>query len=134
MGDALYADGIPDVALLAAVTAAVTADDARQQTDTVEALACTRQLYDVTVTLTLFAEPDSATVLAEARAGLAELARRADRLGGRIDDQLIAGAAINTAAVSAAAVALQSIDNARGWRPMSRRSPRTTASHRRRAI
>ena len=112
MGDALYPDGIPDAALLTAVTAALTADDARQQTDTVEVMACTRQLYDVTVTLTLFAEPDSATVLAEARAGLAELARRADRLGGRIDDQLIAGAAINTAAVSAASVALQSIDGA----------------------
>lgn len=108
-GDAVYPNGIPDAALLAAVTAVVTADDMRQQTDTVEVMACTRQLYDVTVTLTLFAEPDSATVLSEARAGLAELARRGDRLAGRIDKQLVAGATVNTAAVSEAAVVLSSI-------------------------
>ena len=112
MGDARYPDGIPDAALLAAVTAAVTADDARQQTDTVEVRACTRQLYDVTVALTLFAEPDSEAVLAEARAGLGELSRRGDRLGGSITEELIAAAAINVAAVSAAAVTLEEIGTA----------------------
>lgn len=110
-GDARYPNGIPSAALLAAVTAATTADDARQQTDTVQVRACTRQRYDVTATLTLFAEPDSSTVLAEARAGLAALARRADLLGGRIDERLVAGAVVNTAAVREAAVTLQSVDS-----------------------
>lgn len=110
-GDALYPNGIPTEALLASVTAATTADDARQQTDTVQVRACTRQRYDVTATLTLFAEPDSATVLAAARAGLAALARRADLLGGRIDERLVAGAVVNTAAVREAAVTLQSVDS-----------------------
>lgn len=109
-GDPRYADGIPTMALLEAVTAAVTAPEARQQTDTVQVRACARQRYDVTATLTLFSEPDSATVLAEARAGLAALARRADRLAGRLDSDLIAGATVNPAAVSAATITLQTVD------------------------
>lgn len=110
-GDApLYPAGIPNAALLSAVAAAVTADETRQQTDTVEVRACTRQRYDVAATLTLFAEPDSATVLAAARTGLAALARRADRLAGRIDAQLVAGATVNPAAVREAEVTLQTVD------------------------
>ena len=69
MGDPRYLNGIPDQALLDAVAAVVTADEARQQTDTVTVAACTRQLYDVTATLTLYAEPDSTAVLAAAEAG-----------------------------------------------------------------
>ena len=109
MGDALYPDGIPDADLLAAVVGVVTADENRQQTDTVEVMACTRQLYDVTVMLTLFAEPDSAAVLAAARAGLAELARRAGRLAGQVTAELIAAATVNIAAVAAASVVLEEV-------------------------
>ena len=112
MGAALYADGIPTATLLAAVTAAVTADDARQQADTVVVRTCTRQLYDVSVSLTLRAEPDSERVLADARAGLADLAARADLLGGSLTKDLIAGASVNVAAVSAAVVTLQTVDGA----------------------
>ena len=109
-GDVRYPNGIPDQALLDAVSAVVTADENRQQTDTVTVTACTRQRYDVTVTLTLFAEPDSAAVLAAAETGLRDLTRRADRLAGTITTELIAAATVNVAAVSAAAVALYEID------------------------
>ena len=110
MGDARYADGIPDASLLAAVTAVVTAEETRQQTDTITVSACTRQRYDITVTLTLRAEPDSATVLAEARASLARLAQTVDKLGGEIDNTLVAGAAVNFDAVSAATVQIETVD------------------------
>ena len=110
MSDPLYADGIPDAALLAAVTAAVTAEETRQQTDAITVSACTRQRYDVTVTLTLRAEPDSATVLAAARAALARLAETTDRLGGALDNTLVAGAAVNTDAVASASVQIATVD------------------------
>lgn len=109
MGDPLYPDGIPDATLLAAVLAEVTAEDARQQTDTITVSACTRQRYDVTVTLTLRAEPDSATALAEARAALERLAATTDRLGGGLDNALVAGAAVNIEAVASASVQIATI-------------------------
>ena len=109
MGDVRYPNGIPDQALRDAVIAVVTADENRQQTDTVTVSACTRQLYDVTVTLTLFAEPDSAAVLAAAESGLRDLARRAGRLAGAISTELIIAATVNVAAVSAASVVLAGI-------------------------
>lgn len=109
MGAALYANGIPDAALLAAVTAAVTADDMRQQTDTVQVRACTRQLFDVTVALTLLTGPDPALVQAEAEAGLREAAAKAARLGGSVSKELIAGAAVDVAAASAAAITLATV-------------------------
>ena len=108
----LYANGIPTATLLAAVTPAVTAKDTRQQADTVVVRACVRQLYDVLVSLTLRAEPDSERVLADARAGLADLAARTDLLGGSLTKDLIAGASVNVAAVSAAVVTLEAIDAA----------------------
>ena len=109
MGDALYPDGIPDATLLAAVTADVTSEEARQQTDTITVSACTRQRYDVTVTLTLRAEPDSAIVLADARAALERLGQTTDRLGGGLDNALVAGAAVNTDAVASAAVQIATV-------------------------
>ncbi len=112
MGGAVYANGIPSQALLNAVDAAVTADETRQQTDDVESLACTRQLYDVSVTLTVLAEPDSATVLASARAGLARLSARTDRLGGSLTTALVAGATVDIDATSAASVAITTVDAA----------------------
>ena len=108
-GVARYPNGIPNQALLDAVTAVVTADENRQQTDTVTVSACARLLYDVTVTLALLAEPDSATVIAAAESGLRDLALRADRLAGQITTELIAGATVNAAAVSAASVTLERI-------------------------
>ena len=111
-GDAQYPDGIPDQALLDAVTAEVTAEENRQQTDTVTVAACTRALYDVTVTLTLLAEPDSEIVIAEARAALADVARRAARLGAGVMKEVVAGAAVDAAAVSAAVVVLETIGRA----------------------
>ena len=72
--------------------------------------ACSRQLYEVTVTLTLLAEPDSEIVIVAAEAGLQDLALRADRLGGSLTKELIAGAAVTLAAVNAATVTLETID------------------------
>ena len=111
MGDALYANGIPTAALLQNVTTAVTAEEDRQQTDTITVSPCTRQRYDVTVTLTLRAEPDSALVLAQARAALTRLAADVDRLGGAIDETLVAGATVNVAATASADVQIATIDN-----------------------
>ena len=110
MGDPLYANGIPSAALLTAVRNRVTAEEARQQTDTITVAACTRQRYDVTVTLTLRAEPDSATVLAAARAGLARLARDTDRLGGALSVPLVSGASVDIAAVASAIVQIATVD------------------------
>ena len=109
-GAPLYPDGIPDAALLAAVTAVVTADDARQQTDTVQVAACTRQPYDVTVALTLFAGPDAALVQAEAEQGLRDAAARSARLGGGVSNALIAGATVDVDAVRSVAITLETID------------------------
>ena len=111
-GEARYPNGIPDPALLDGVTAVVTAEDARQQTDRVTVSAATRTVYDVTVALTLFAEPDSALVRAAATARLAALAARAARLGGAISTALISGATVDPAAVRSAAVTLTRVDTA----------------------
>lgn len=107
MGDPVYPDGIPSAALLQAVTAVVTADETRQQTDEVTVAACTRVEYDVTVTLTLRTEPDSATVLAAARKGLADLARTVDVLGGTLTPELIAGATVDPAQTLGATIVIQ---------------------------
>ncbi len=106
-GDPVYADGIPTQALLTAVTGAVTAKEARQQTDVVTVSACTRIAYDIAVTLTIRTEPDSAAVLAAAREGLAGLTRDVDRLGGALTPELIAGAVVDPAQVEAAAIVLK---------------------------
>ena len=111
-GDPVYADGIPSAALLEAVKGVVTADENRQQTDAVTVSACTRVKYDVTVTLTPRAEPDSATVLADARQGLAGLSRDVDVLGGALTPELIAGAAVDPAQVLSAAITIETGDPA----------------------
>ena len=110
MGDPVYADGIPTQTLLDAVEGVVTADESRQQTDEVTVTACTRVHYDVSVTLSLRAEPDSATVIAAARQGLADLSRDVDVLGGALTTELIAGAAVDPAQVLGAAIAIQTGD------------------------
>ena len=111
MGDPVYADGIPSQALLDAVEDVVTADEQRQQNDRVTVSACTRVHYDVTVTLTLRAEPDSASVLAAARRGLTTLSRAVDVLGGSLTRELIAGAAVDPAQVLSAAIAIATGDD-----------------------
>lgn len=108
-GGVLYENGIPNQALLDAVEGVVTAPETRQQTDTVTVSACTRQRYDVTVTLTLFAEPDAATVLTEARSALAALAPRLARLGAGISQEIVAGACVDVAAAESAAVAIHTV-------------------------
>ena len=108
-GAVRYAAGIPDAALLAAVRGVVTAPETRQQTDTVTVTACTRQRYDVTAQLTLYAEPDSGIALAAARAALADLAVRTARLGAGISTDLVAGAVVDVAAASAADITLHSV-------------------------
>lgn len=105
-GQALYADGIPTRTLLDAVLSRVTADDTRQQTDRVTVSACTRAPYDVRVALTLYADPDTETVLALARSALAALAARTDRLGGSLHRDLVAGACIEPAAVRSADITI----------------------------
>ena len=109
-GDPVYADGIPTAALITAVTAEVTADENRQQTDSVTVAACTRVEYDITVTLTTRAEPDSATVLAAARQALSDLTRDVDVLGGTLTPELIAGAAVDPAQVTGATIVIQTGD------------------------
>ena len=111
-GAARYPNGSPDPALLDAVAAVVIAEDARQQTDRVTVRPATRTRYDAVVTLTLFAEPDSALVQAAATARLAALAARTARLGGQISTALIAGATVDPAAVETAAVTLHRVDPA----------------------
>ena len=112
-GEARYPNGIPDPALLDAVTAVVTAPETRQQTDRVTVRAATRTPYDVAVTLTLFAEPDSALVHEAATARLVALAGRAARLGGTISTALISGATVDPAAVRSAAVTLTRVEAVR---------------------
>lgn len=106
-----YPDGIPSAGLLTAVTAAVTAPETRQQTDTVEVRACTRQRYDVAVTLTLYAEPDSGAALAAARAALRALAARSARLGASLTSEIVAGACVNAVTARAADITISTVDS-----------------------
>ena len=101
--------GVPDAGLLAAVRTAVTAPEARQQTDTVDVIAASRQLYDVAVRLTLLAEPDAGTVLATARTALEALAARQARLGAGLTSELVAGATVDPAAVRSAVVTISTV-------------------------
>lgn len=110
-GNILYANGIPSDTLRAAVLAAVTAPDARQQTDIVTVTPCTRQRYSVSVTLTLYEGPDEKPVLAVARAALASLAARTAYLGGSLSRDLIAGACVDPTAVRSAAIVLSTVDS-----------------------
>ena len=106
-GDPVYGAGIPTAELLLAVRGVITADENRQQNDVVTVTACTRLHYDVTVTLGARAEPDSATVLATARQGLADLRRDVDVLGGTLTPELIAGATVDPAQVLSAAIVIE---------------------------
>ena len=109
MRQPLYAAGIPDATLLAAVLAAVTADSDRQQTDTITVHACTRQRYDVGVVLDVLPEADVDAVLAAARASLRRLALRTDRLGRGLDNTLVAGATVDPAAASGATIQISTV-------------------------
>lgn len=104
-GQPRYPSGIPDRALLDAVTAVVTADAARQQTDRVTVRAATRFTFDVTATLTLRAEPDRALALAAARSRLAALLSTQARLGAGVSKALCFGAVVDPAAASDASIA-----------------------------
>lgn len=61
-------DGTADAALLAAVDAALTAEDVRPLTDQVTVQSATIVPYSVEATLTLYPGPDAAVVLADAQA------------------------------------------------------------------
>ena len=115
-GDRLYASdaqGTPTAGLLDAVRAVVTAAETRQQTDIVAVSAGGCVWWDATVTLTVYPGPDTATVLAAARAALASLAARVAHLGGSISKDLIAGACIDPAAVRSAAITLRRLGGGR---------------------
>lgn len=105
-GQPRYPAGIPDDALLAAVTAVVTADAARQQTDRVTVSAASRFTFDMTATLTLRAEPDRALALAAARTRLLALLAAQARLGSGVSKALCYGAVVDPAAASDAAIVL----------------------------
>ncbi len=104
-----WPDGIPDADLLAGVRGRVTADEARQQTDQVTVQAAARQRYDVTVALTTLGGPDAAAVRQAALEWLRLLAARARRIGQGLTKALVAGAAVDIAAVKAAAITLQTV-------------------------
>lgn len=112
-GDPIYPNGIPNAALLAAVRAAVTAVDARQQADVVTVSACTRQAWKASVTLSLPSGPDAALVVATASAALTALGERTARLGALISKELIAGAVVDPRVASGAAIALKRVDGTR---------------------
>lgn len=122
-GDVRYPDGIPDRALLDAVTTAVTAPETRQQTDVVTVTPCTRARYDVTARLVLHAEPDSAAVLAAARAALARLADQLAHLGGSVEPELVIAACVDVAAVRSATVVLAAVGDDGGTTPIERLAP-----------
>ena len=108
-GTPRYPDGRPDAPLLTAVRAAVTAPETRQQTDRVFVRAGTQRLYDISVKLTVFAEPDSSLVVASATSRLRDLVAVADQLGGAMSRTLIAGAAVDPAVVEAATITLTEV-------------------------
>lgn len=91
-GDALYPSGAASAALLAAVTTKVTAADVRQQTDDVTVRAAAAVEYSLAVSLTTYAEPDSAIVLAAARDALAVTLDERNRIGEKINKTIVAGA------------------------------------------
>jgi len=74
-------DGVPDVAILSAVEAALTAEDVRPLTDSVAVQAATIVNYSIDATLTLYPGPDGAIVQAAAEAALQEYIDAQQRLG-----------------------------------------------------
>jgi phage-related baseplate assembly protein len=78
--------GIANATLLAAVEAALSADDVRPLTDTVTALAVTEVDYQVTGTVELYANADVASVMAAANQAAQDLALE---LAGRIQRDIV---------------------------------------------
>jgi phage-related baseplate assembly protein len=74
-------DGTADDDLVAAITAALRADDVRPLTDEVTVQSAEIVPYTVDATLTTFPGPDSAVVLVQARARLADYIGDSHRLG-----------------------------------------------------
>lgn len=74
-------DGTPDAALLAAVEAALTADDVRPLTDQVSVQAATVVNYEVAAELTLYAGPDGEVARQAAEDAAADYAEQHHRLG-----------------------------------------------------
>ena len=108
-----FIDAVPGAALLAAVSARLTALDVRQQTDQVHVVPAFRVPYDVTVTLQLRANVDAAEARSAAEEGLRGVCRTTDEIGGQTSAALIAGAVINPAVALSASVALQEVEHAR---------------------
>lgn len=88
-------DGIPSAEVIAAVRAALSAEDTRPMTDTVVVRGAQIVPYTIDVTLTLETGPDRDVVLAAARAAVAGYVRRVGR---------VAGAEVRRAAIIGAAV------------------------------
>jgi len=91
-GSAKYADGVPDQALLDLVKRKLTASDVRQQTDVVNVKAGAPVKYTLSVSLKLYAEPDSSMVLDAARHNLEMLLGARHRLGETVSAVVVAGA------------------------------------------
>ena len=90
-----YPNGIPDTALLDAVTAAVTADAAEQQTDQITVVACTRQRFDVSATVTVDgAVPEATGIIGRARAQLDQVVAAASVIGRGLTTAQVAGAVV----------------------------------------
>jgi phage-related baseplate assembly protein len=74
-------NGTPAAPVLAAVDATLSADDVRPLTDNVSVVAAGIVNFTVVAALTLYPGPDSAVVLADANARLADYLARNRRLG-----------------------------------------------------
>lgn len=108
-----FIDAVPGAALLAAVSARLTALDVRQQTDQVHVVPAFRVPYDVTITLQLRANVDAAEARKAAEEGMHGVCRTTDEIGGQTSAALIAGAVVNPAVVLSAAVVLKEVEHAR---------------------
>ena len=110
-GGLLYANGIPSSALLDDVRARVTAPETRQQTDTVEVVACTRQRYDINLSLTLIPGPAAAIVESKAAEALMSFGAAQQRLNAAVTTELIAGACVDTASVLGAVITIRTVSS-----------------------
>ena len=109
-------DQVPPQALLDAVSAVVTSDDAEQHTDVVTVSAGSRVVWDARLTLTLRPGPVPADEAAAARARIERLGADLARLGAGVHPEVVAGAAVDAATTADAAVVLWKVDVEAGSR------------------
>ena len=109
-------DGIPSAEVIAAVRAALSAEDTRPMTDTVVVRGAQIVPYTIDVTLTLETGPDRDVVLAAARAAVAGYVRRVGRVAGaEVRRAAIIGAAVVPGVADAAPTAPAADVNVSSW-------------------